>query len=210
MPDLSFEVDGAAAVPFCESPLLAFRLRVANRSGEPIHSIMLRCQIMIETTRRSYTAEERPKLADLFGYPEQWKQTLHGMLWTISTVLVPAFSDTTVTDLPVPCTFDFNVAATKYFGGLEGGEVPLCLLFSGTVFYQTSASGLQVAQIPWDRQAEYRLPVRLWRELMDMYYPNTAWLCLERDVFERLRQFRTQHALATWDQALDMLLPKNP
>ncbi len=98
--------------------------------------------------------------------------------------MVPPFKGSTVVDLPVPCTFDFNVAATKYFAALEEGDVPLNLMFSGTIFYEPAGAGLQVEQIPWDRETKYRLPVRVWKEMMDIYYPNSAWLCLRRDVFE--------------------------
>ena len=104
-------------------------------------------------------------------------------------------------DLPVPCTFDFNVAATKYFNALEEGEVPLSLLFSGTVFQDVTDSGLQVAQIPWDREATFRLPVQVWKEMMDHYYPNSAWLCLRKDVFDRLQQYKSKQGLPTWEQA---------
>ena len=94
----------------------------------------MRCQIQLEVTRRRYTAEDQEKLRDLFGEPDRWGQTLRNLLWTHVNVNVPPFQETTVVDLPVPCTFDFNVAATKYFHGLGDGEVPLCLMFSGTVF----------------------------------------------------------------------------
>jgi hypothetical protein len=107
----------------------------------------------------------------------------------------PAFNDTAVVDLSVPCTFDFNVAATKYFHGLADGDVPLAFLFSGTVFYADGAGALQVAPIPWDKESRFRLPVKSWREVMDVYYPNSAWLCLRRDVFERLYQFKVEHGI---------------
>ena len=76
--------------------------------------------------------------------------------------MVPRFEGSTVVDLNVPCTFDFNVAATKYFDGLEAGELPLNFLFSGTVFYQGGVRALQVMQISWDKEARYRLPVQVW------------------------------------------------
>jgi hypothetical protein len=104
----------------------------------------------------------------------------------------------------VPCTYDFNVAVTKYFDALDNGEVPLTLLFSGTVFYENGA--LQAAPIPWDREASYRLPVSVWRDMMEHYYPNSAWLCLRKDVFDRLYEYKRRRALATWEQALESLL----
>src|SRR4051794_28432471 len=113
MPDLSFQVEGARAVPHAAAPLLAFQLRVANSAGEPIGSVSLRCQVQIEVTRRRYGAGEQANLLELFGEPERWGHTLRAMLWTHAQVAVPAFTGSTVVDLPVPCTFDFNVAVTK-------------------------------------------------------------------------------------------------
>ena len=103
---------------------------------------------------------------------ERWGQTLRNLLWTHASVNVPPFEDATVVDLPVPCTFDFNVAATKYFHGLGDGEVPLCLMFSGTVFYSQDGGSMQVAPISWDKEARFRLPVKVWRDMMDTYYPE--------------------------------------
>lgn len=208
MPDLSFQIEGAEAVPFTASPLLAFKLRVTNADAEePIQTIALRCQIQIESARRKYTVAEQERLLDLFGEPERWSRTLRPMLWTHTSAIVTPFQGSTLVDLQVPCTFDFNVAAAKYFAGLEDGEVPLNLMFSGTVFYETVDSGLQVEQIPWDREAKYRLPVHVWKEMMDIYYPNTAWLCLRRDVFNRLSQYKMRQGIPTWEQTLDSLLP---
>ena len=129
------------------------------------------------------------------------------MLWTHANVTVPAFTGSTVVDLPVPCTYDFNVAAAKYFHSLEGGEVPLLLLFSGTTFYAAADGALQVAPVPWDQEAAYRLPVKHWREMMDHYYPDGVWLCLRKDVFDRLYRYKSVRGLATWEQALQSLLP---
>lgn len=208
MPDLSFEVEGAEAVPFAAAPLIALKLRVINRDAEePIHTIALRCQIMIDSARRRYTAEDQERLKDLFGEPERWAQTLRPMLWTHTSVVVTSFTGSTVVDLQVPCTFDFNVAATKYFAGLEDAEVPLNLLFSGTVFYESSQGSMQVAQIPWDREARYRLPVQVWKQMMDSYYPNVAWLCLRKDVFDRLYRYKVGRGIPTWEQALESILP---
>lgn len=208
MPDLSFEVEKAEAVPFAASPLLAFKLRISNRDEEePIHTIALRCQIMIDPARRSYKGEDQGRLRDLFGEPERWGQTLRPMLWTHTSIVVPSFTGSAVIDLPVPCTFDFNVAATKYFAGLADGEIPLNLLFSGTIFYVAEDGALQVAQIPWEKEARYRLAVRVWNEMMELYYPNSAWLCLRRDVFDRLYRYKVRHGIPTWEQALERVLP---
>jgi hypothetical protein len=128
------------------------------------------------------------------------------MLWTHTSAVVTPFTGSTVVDLPVPCTFDFNVAATKYFHALEDGQVPLLLLFSGTVFHAAGDGALQVAQIPWEKEAGFRLPVSVWKEMMDHYYPGSVWLCLHRDAFARLRDYKVRRGLPTWEQALESLL----
>jgi hypothetical protein len=208
MPDLNFQVEGAEAVPFTVSPLLAFKLRITNANAEEqIQTVALRCQIQIEVTRRHYEAQEKERLLDLFGEPVRWAQTLRAMLWTHTSVIVTPFQASTLVELPVPCTFDFNLAAAKYFAALEDGEVPLNLMFSGTVFYETKDGSLQVEQIPWDREAKYRLPVRVWKEMIDLYYPNSAWLCLRRDVFDRLNLYKMRRGIPTWEQTLESLLP---
>jgi hypothetical protein len=128
------------------------------------------------------------------------------MLWTHASVVVPPFEGGTEVNLPVQCTYDLNVAATKYFVGLESDEVPISLLFSGTIFYEADDGALQISQVPWEKEANYRLPVRVWREMMDVYYPNSAWLNLRRDVFEKLRAFKTARGLTTWEQTFELLL----
>jgi hypothetical protein len=208
MPDLSFKVDQAEAFPYAAVPTLAFKLRITNAMpSEAVHTVALRCQIQIEASRRRYTAEEQASMRDLFGEPERWSQTLRSLLWTHASVVVPGFDGSTNADLLVPCTFDFNVAATKYFEGLSSGEMPLRLLFSGTVFYAGTDRALQVAPISWNQEAAFRLPQKAWRDMMDSYYPNTAWLSLRRDVFQRLYQYKIQHGIPTWEQALESVLP---
>ncbi len=208
MPDLSFGVEDAHVVPFAAVPTLAFKLQIGNAvAEEKIHTIVLRCQMQIEVARRRYAAQEQERLLDLFGPPDRWSQTLRTLLWTHAHVTVPGFAGAnTVVDLEVPCTFDFNVAATKYFEGLSDGEIPLQMLFSGTVFYSLPDRPLQVAPISWEQEARFKLPVKLWREMMDTYYPNTVWINLRRDIFERLYQYKMQHGIPTWEQALERVL----
>jgi len=185
-----------------------FKLRVTNaKSDEPIHTVALRCQIQIEATRRQYNEREQERLLDLFGEPERWGQTLRTTLWTHASTVVTPFRGSALVELPVACTFDFNVGATKYFAGLEDGQVPLLMLFSGTVFYEAADGALQVSQISWDKEAKYQLPVSVWQEMMSFYYPNSVWLSLRRDVFDRLNQYKMRRGIPTWEQALESLLP---
>lgn len=210
MPDLRLAIETAEVVQYAAVPL-AFKLRIVNLpSEEIIHTVALRAQIQIEVTRRKYDATEQARLGDLFGQPDRWGQTLRNMLWTHASVMVPRFTGSVVTEIPVPCTFDFNVAATKYFHGLTSGDLPLCFQFSGTVFYQGEDNALQVAPISWDKEAKYRLPVRVWKDLMDLYYPNSAWLALPRDTFEKLYQYKIGEGIPTWEEALERALKALP
>jgi hypothetical protein len=207
MPELNFHIEGAEVIPHAATPQVALKLRLTNAPpGEAIHTVALRCQIQIEVTRRRYTAQEQERLLDLFGAPERWSQTLRSLLWTHASVVVPAFQGSTLVDIPILCTFDFNVAATKYFHGLTDGDIPLCVMFSGTVFYAELGGHLQVAPISWEKEARFKLPMRVWREMMDSYYPNTAWLSLRKDVFERLYQYKVRNGIPTWEQALEAVL----
>ena len=208
MPGLTFTVEGAEAIPFAAAPTIAFRLRAVNPlANQAVQSVALRCQILIEASRRHYNAGERESLQDLFGEPDRWSQTLRSLLWTHVSITVPAFSGEILTELPVPCTFDFNVGAAKYFHAIREDDVPLCFQFSGTVFYFAPGGALQIDQIGWDKEARFRLPSKIWREMMDHYYPDSAWLRLRRDAFERLYAYKRRSGIATWEQAIESLLP---
>jgi hypothetical protein len=206
-PDLDFRVESVAPVPFGATPLLGFRIAVTNGKPEQaIYSVALRAQIQIEVTRRPYSAEDQERLRDLFDAPERWGQTLRNMLWTNAVTTVASFNGSTTVEMQVPCTFDFNIAATKYFHGIESGEIPLCFLFSGTVFYDGGDGTPLVAPISWSKEARCRLPAGTWREMMATYYPNIAWLCLRRDVFERLHQYKIRKGIPTWEAVLERML----
>jgi Family of unknown function (DUF6084) len=201
-------VEGIEAAPCSAAPALNFKLRLENLPAEEtIESVMLQCQIRIDAARRRYSGTEQQSLHDLFGEPADWSRTLRGMLWTHSHAAVPAFEGSVVVDLPVACTFDLTVASAKYFHGLEDGSVPVTLLFSGTVFFDAGDGALQVAQIPWSKEVSSEVPVHVWKEMIDRYYPNTAWLCLRRDVFDRLHRYKIERGLPTWEQTLESILP---
>ena len=208
MPDLDFQIQSAEVVPLAASPQLRFAVEIRDLQGPPfanIESVMLRVQIRIEPKRRSYKGATSPHFVELFGERERWGGTMRSLLWTHVSLVVPAFTEKSLVDLLVECSFDFNIAATKYFGGLDDGEIPLCFLFSGTVFYRAEEQ-LQAAPVSWQREANFSLPLPTWKEMMAMYYPNSAWLCLDRDVFESLAEYKNRQALPSWDQALAKLL----
>ena len=206
MPDLDFGVEGAEVLEFSAVPSLLFKLRIENLEEEPIRSVALNTQIRIAATQRHYVAAEQERLVELFGEPSRWKDTLRSLLWTHTVLQVPPFSGSTVVDMPVPCTYDLEVVAAKYFYALVEGEVPLEFLFSGTVFYAGEGGRLQVARISWEKEAEFRLPIRLWKEMMEHYFPNSAWIRLRKDAFDRLYDYKIRRGLPTWETAVEALL----
>jgi hypothetical protein len=206
MPDLDFGVEGAEVLEFSAVPSLLFKLRIENLEEEPIRSVALNTQIRIAATQRHYGAAEQERLLELFGEPSRWKDTLRSLLWTHTVLQVPPFSGSTVVDMPVPCTYDLEVVAAKYFYALVEGEVPLEFLFSGTVFYAGEGGRLQVARISWEKEAEFRLPIRLWKEMMEHYFPNSAWIRLRKDAFDRLYDYKIRRGLPTWETAVEALL----
>jgi Family of unknown function (DUF6084) len=207
MVELDFAMQDVKVEDHAMSPTLLFMLRVTNNTPDlAVRNVMLNCQIRIESTRRNYSPPEHDRLSDLFGEPERWGQTLNSFLWTHGSLAVPAFEGECVATLPVPCSYDFNVAATKYFYGLENGDVPLNLLFSGSVFYRDVEGQLQIGQISWTKESAYRLPVAVWRNMMERYYPQCNWLCLRREAFEQLYRYKRQKGLPSFEHALHDLL----
>ena len=206
MPDLEFKLEGAEVADFAAVPSLVFKLRIENLEDEPVRSVALNTQIRIAATGRHYEAAEQERLLELFGEPSRWKDTLRSLLWTHTVMQVPRFSGSTVVDMPVTCTYDLEVIATKYIYALEDGEVPLEFLFSGTVFYAEDGGRLQTARISWEKEAEFQLPVRLWKEMMDQYFPNSAWIRLHRDAFDQLYDYKVRKGLPTWEAAVETLL----
>ena len=99
--------------------------------------------------------------------------------------------------------------ATRYFDALRDGDVPLELLFSGTVFYTAPDGRLQTARLSWDLEAEYRLPVAVWRAAIDHHFPGTAWLRLDRESHDRLVAYKSRRALPMWAAVMDELLPED-
>jgi len=206
VPNLDFRVEGAEVPEYAAVPSLLFKLRIENLEEEPIRSVALNTQIRIAATQRHYEAAEQERLLELFGEPHRWKDTLRSLLWTHTVLQVPRFSGSTVVDMPVTCTYDLEVVATKYFFALENGEVPLEFLFSGTVFYAAEGGRLQTARISWEKEAEFRLPVQLWKEMMERYFPNSAWIRLHRDAFDQLYNYKIRMGLLTWEATVEALL----
>lgn len=208
MADLDFTAEAAEVEPYAAAPTLMLKLRVTNKTPRvEVQNVSLLCQVRIEATQRRYAAADHERLVELFGEKHRWSETLRSMLWTHASVQVPGFAADRLVNLPIECSYDFNIAATKYFYGLEGGEVPLTLLFSGTVFYRDAGGGpLQMDQISWSKETAFRLPVRLWQDMMEQYYPNSAWLRIDRDVFDAIYRYKRDRGFTSFDKALLSLL----
>jgi len=205
MADLIFGCTGATAERYAATPTVTFSLTITERSGVRVHAIALRGQIRIEPHRRRYSAAEAQRLHDLFGDPSRWAETVKPIQLATVTTMVPAFTAVTEVDLPVPCSYDLEVASARYLQGLDDGTIPLLLLFSGTVFVATE-EGYSVELVPWSAEASYRMPVRVWRDLVDMHFPGRAWLSCSRDTLDALSAFKAQRALPTWDATLAALM----
>jgi hypothetical protein len=203
-PRLAFAIDGAYAVEHAAVPTMAFHLRVS--SDQPVQSVQLDVQLQIAARRRFYDEPEQERLWDLFGTPDRWSDTLRTLPWLRTTLVVPPFEETTLVELPVVCTYDLDVTAARYFAALAGGEVPLEFLFNGAVFYRGEDGRLQTVRIDWDSEADYRLPVAVWRAAIDRHFPGSAWLRLGREPFDRLLAYKARRGLLTMDETVRLLL----
>ncbi|WP_055628162.1 DUF6084 family protein [Streptomyces hirsutus] len=204
MTGFTFACTGVRADPYAAGPTLVFRLRITASPGARIHALALRCQIRIEPARRGYGDAEAEALADLFGERSRWGSSLHPVQFAQVPVMVQGFTGETETDLVVPCTYDMDIASSRYFHALEEGEVPLLMLFSGTAF--TGAGGFQVEPVPWDREATFRMPVKTWQEMVEQHFPGSGWIRLPRDAMDALLAHRSRQALPSWQATVEHLL----
>jgi hypothetical protein len=205
--DLDIAIAGAAVEPYAAVPTIGLDLRVTDPSGQRVHAMVLRAQVKIEPQRRHYTAAESERLVELFGRPGQWSESLRPFMWTQVGTVVGAFDTTSEVSLQIPCSYDFEVSAARYLHGLDDGEIPLVLLFNGTIF-RSGPNGLLVEPIAWHTEASYRLPVSVWRALMDSYFPGGGWLRLRRDTIDALGRVKGREALPAWEDVIELLLKR--
>ena len=205
-PEPEFAVLGARARRHAALPILDFDVHVSEPGGRPVYLIALRTQLMIEPARRRYDAEAHERLVELFGSPERWSATTRSLVWTTVDVLVPGFTGSTTFQIPVQCSFDLEVAAPKYFYALADGEVPLAFNFNGTVYYRDADGRLQMSLVPWSASAEFRMPVRVWRDLVEHYYPRGGWVPLHADTVRALQLEKARRGLPTFDATVSALL----
>jgi hypothetical protein len=209
LPEPEFAVLGVRPVRHAATPSLTLDLQVTEPSGRPVYMIALSIQVMIEPARRTYDEGTHERLEELFGAPERWAVTTRSLVWTHLDVLVPAFTGTTIVTVPLGCSYDLELAAAKYFYSLPDGEAPLALHFNGTIYYPGDDGGLQMVLLPWDRSIDFRMPVSVWRDTVQHYYPNTAWVALRSETLDRLRRTKVRRGLATLDACVESLLPED-
>ncbi len=205
MNDFAISVLSSAPDPYAAVPTLVLRLRIEAPVAEPVHAMALKAQIRIEPQLRRYSPEEGERLLELFGETPRWGTSLRPFLWTHVSTTVAEFTGATEIDLPVPCTYDFEVAAAKYLHSLGDGEIPIVLLFNGTIFSYRDG-GLVVQPIPWHVEAPHRLPVAVWRATMDGFYPNSGWIRIRRETIDALTKYKSDLALTSWEDTFERLL----
>lgn len=207
MSELGVQVVGAVTERYAAVPTITLQLRLAETSGLPVKAVALRAQVRIEPQHRRYDGDEQARLVELFGEGPQWGESLRPFLWTEISKTIGAFRAPVEVDLPVTCTYDMEVAAARYFGSLAGGEVPLLLLFSGTVF-RTDEGRLVVEPVPWHLEARFRLPVACWRETMERYFPHAGWIRLGRETLDALAELKAREALPSFERTVQLLLER--
>ena len=202
-PDPTFEVLGAEPAAHAVAPTMSFTLRVTDE--RPLHAIALSAQINIDPARRTYDAATRERLVELFGAPERWAATTRSFLWTQVGALVPGFGGSTEFKLTVPCTYDLELSAAKYFYSLPDGEIPLTFHFSGTILF-SEAGNVQIAMVPWSCSARYKLAVADWKGMMALYYPGGGWVRLQTSTLDRLQERKAEAGLPSFDACVAELL----
>jgi hypothetical protein len=204
-----FAVLGVEVVEDAVAPTLRFRLGVSELSEREIFTIALTAQINVEPARRSHDAATRERLVDLFGEPERWPATTHPFLWAQATTLVPSFTGAGMFTLPVPSTFDLEVAAARYFSSLDDGDVPLAFHFSGSILLRGEDGRVQVVSVPWSCSTTWRMPIATWQAMMQRHYPGRGWVALQGDTIERLTRYRRDHGLHSFDACVERMLARD-
>jgi hypothetical protein len=203
-PQVRFTIASVRTEPHAAAPTLVFRVRVEESSGAFMQAALLRCQVYIDVRHRRYSAAEGERLNEIVAEPARWSDTMRPLLWTTVPLVLSRCQGTVDVDLPISCSYDFDVASGKYFRALDEGDVPLSFMFSGTMF-AAGPSGLQVTPVSWDSEARFRLAVRTWREAMDQHFGDTTWIRLQRESFDALDRVRRHRGFVTWDQAVEAL-----
>jgi hypothetical protein len=205
-PEVEFAVLGARPVKYAAAPMLALDLQITESAGREVYMLALSIKLMIEPARRAYDEAAHERLVELFGAPERWAVTTRSLVWSALDVVVPAFTGQTTVAVPIACHYDLELAAAKYLHSLTDGDAPLALHFNGMVYYPGEEGGLQIVLLPWSNSIGFRMPVAVWQETIEHYYPGTAWVGLRAPTLEALQKAKLHRGLATLDDTLTALL----
>jgi hypothetical protein len=173
-----FSVVDAKPKHYAASPTIVFRLRIG--CDDQVEAMVLRVQIRIEPRRHNN------------GHPFAWADI---------PVMVPAFTGETFVDVNVPCTYDFDNTAARFFNDVEAGEIPLRFFFTGSIFRRTEES-FSVSMLSWQSECAYRMPLEVWQDAMRACYGDSVLIRIDRETFERLQRLRTQTGATSWDAVL--------
>lgn len=204
-PAVSFDVLAAGHVPFAAAPTMEFSARADAPDDAVIESLSLSVQVMIDPARRGYDTGERERLAELFGPPASWAPSTQGLVWAHVVAVVPRFTQSTMFTLEVPCTYDLEVAATKYFYALREGTIPLSFHISGTIFYRGDGGRPMMSPIPWSTSTTFGLPLNTWKAMIAAHYPGGGWIRLSAGTLAALNERRASRGL-TFDHCIQELL----
>ena len=205
-PEVEFAVLGARPVKYAAAPMLALDLEVTETAGRQVYMLALSVQLMIEPARRAYDDAAHERLVELFGAPERWAVTTRSLVWAALDIVVPAFTGRTTVTVPLACHYDLELAAAKYLHSLTDGEAPLALHFNGMVYYPSEDGALQIVLLPWSNSIGFRMPVRVWHETIEHYYPQTGWVGLRSETLQALQRAKLARGLATLDDTVTALL----
>ena len=206
MTELTFTVLDVVPEPYAAAPNLTARLRI-EEAGRRARCTRSRCAARCGSSRSAAatTDAEAAGLLDLFGDRERWAETLRPFLWMQCTTMVQGFTGSTEIDLPLPCTYDFEVAGVTYLHALRDGEIPLVLLFSGTVFTRGAPASASSRCRGTARRAT-GCRSRCGGRLMDAVLPRRRVDAAGPRHARRARRLPARPGLTTWDDDVDGLL----
>jgi uncharacterized protein DUF6084 len=202
MTAVHFAIASARSEPHAAAPTLVFRVVAEEPSGASIQAALLRCQVFIDVRHRRYSLTEGERLSEVVGHRARWKDTMTPLLWATVPVVLSRCHGTVELDLPISCSYDFEVASAKYLRALDDGEIPLVFMFSGTIFYG-GRSGVRMSQLPVDTETSFRLPLDSWREAMSQHFGDSTWIRLDRQGFDALDRVRRLRGFVTWNQVVE-------
>ena len=210
VPTLAFAVT-AAPLEHAAVPTLRFTLRVESPAARRPLGPARRAGADRRAPARATTHAAHDRLFELFGAARRdWGTTLRTLLWTRTTLVVPAFDgpDGGRPARPVhvrPRGRRRRATSTR-------SRTARCRSSScsaARVFYARPDGRLQTARLSWDQRGRVpRCRSRVWRETMDRHFPGTR-LAAARQGRASTGSRPTSRATRCrrWDAALDALLP---